>query len=547
MSTNPTITIAREEPPTLATLPYDLLHAIIAHIPDAASLAALSQSCTQLHRFANQKGWRIFVQSRFPSIYPDILASGVDEWPVYVRRLTALSKNYDRRAFTAEVLDPEIFIPHPTRYYRARGRGSVGAIRGGLQWHRWSLAPGKGRQSVGFHPVLDAQGDTLAVGAGQDLLVRKGERWWVFEDREHKAGRDDITALRLCNPKHGEAVRALVGRASGVLGVVSLAAALGTAGGQGVAHTEATLETRGTKVRCATLLGDTVASILGNDVVALHRLAEGNAEVGIASEVNMWSPKEQPWSVQFLGPGLVAVGKSSVEPIAVYAVTQTGFSKTPVRVFEAQECADAKMSSVHPIASLPDIRGTGDVFIAGWYTGSTLVHDLRSPAPFTAAFTDPLDANSKIYSLLPIGRERFLVGGARHSLFKIFDIRMPGGRVYSSPTSPSGTGWATYLSTNAANASFGHRHRASERESPVYSLAKGDAGGGTVFAGVEGALWEFDFLGEKRSDKGKSCVMYEFEERTRLWKQGPEELLGQEGEQGAWGSLDGRWRSVRSP
>jgi hypothetical protein len=182
------------------------------------------------------------------------------------------------------------------------------------------------------------------------------------------------------------------------------------------------------------------------------------------------------------------------------------------------------------------------------------VHDLRIPSPFTAAFTDPLDANSKIYSLLPIGRERFLVGGARHNLFKIFDIRMPGGRVYSSPASDvainqdaSPAGWATYMSHTPNAAGFGHRHRAAERESPVYSLAKGDPGGGTVFAGVEGALWEFDFLGKKKGQgrRGrKQCVMYEFEERTRLWKQGAEEYMGQSGEAGAWGTLDGRWRPV---
>jgi hypothetical protein len=393
---------AAAAPATLATLPYDLLHAIIAHIPDAASLAALSQSCTSLHRFTAQKGWQIFVQARFPSIYPDLLQSPKDEqlkaisvnnnnnfnediavvdWQAHAKSLTALSKNYDRRAFVAHVLDPEVLVPLPTRYSRARFRGAAnaGGIRGGLQWHRWSSAPGRGRQSVGFHPVLDAAGEMLAVGAGQDLLIRRGtglgERWWVFEEKEHKAGRDDVTALRLCGPEDAEEVRALVGRASGALQVVRLDTAQATAGGPGATSTEAVLATRGAKVRCATLLGDTVASVLGNDVIALHQLTgrvEVPGEVEIASEVNLWSPKEQPWSVQFLSQGMVAVGKSSVEPVAVYGVTQAGFTKSPVRVFEAQECVDAKMSSVHPIAALPDIRGAGDVFIAGWYTGSTL-------------------------------------------------------------------------------------------------------------------------------------------------------------------------------
>lgn len=185
------------------------------------------------------------------------------------------------------------------------------------------------------------------------------------------------------------------------------------------------------------------------------------------------------------------------------------------------------------------------------------VHDLRSPDLHVAEFFDPID-NSKIYSLLPIGRERIIAGGARHSLLKVFDIRMPGGRAYSSPlhhpsfdannSSDERThGWATYLHSSTGNRYTPHRNtrNAVIRESPVYSLASGSPGGGEVLAGVEGGVWEFDFVGrkvgtgEKRAGR-RNCVMYEFE-KTRMWVQGREELMGRAGIMRATGALDGRW------
>ncbi|KAF8246515.1 hypothetical protein K440DRAFT_662101 [Wilcoxina mikolae CBS 423.85] len=564
--------------PTLATLPYDLLHAIVTHIPDARSLAALGRTCRALSNFISVgHGWQIFVQSRFPSIYPSIApyddnADASIDWRRHAEELTLLSKNYDRRGFVAHVLDPEVFVPHQNIAGRRRGRGS----HGGTQMHRWSVARGKGRQTVGFHPVLDTCGDVLVVGAGQDILLRKRdgkeESWWVYEDRAQVAGRDDVTALKLFRGDGEQSQRALVGRANGALSCVVLQTLKECTAGVAASHVETVLETRG-MVRSATLLemGEyrLVASVLGNDHVALHKLPgesmDCSEKVPIASVLALWSTEEQPWTAQFLSSSMLVVGKNSVEPLALHAIIPTGLSLIPTRTFSAEDCVGSKTSSVQPIVSLPDIRGTSDLFLAGWHTGATLLHDIRSQKPYTASFTDPLDPTSAIYSLLPIGRERILVGGARHNLLKVFDIRMPGGRVYAYPGSsmppgplvlPSPTssiraqitpGWATYLSLLYPMRGFSQRNWGRERESPVYSLATGSPGGARVFAGVEGGIWEFDFAGEDVEPLGhvkpgqRSCTMYEFVGRTRLWVQGPAERMGQPGKIGACGGLDWRW------
>jgi len=399
----PTTTATKQQQPVLASLPYDLLHAVITHIPDASSVAALSRTCKSLHRFvARQHGWQIFVQSRFPSIYatlspPEDVGANANYWLGLAQELTLLSHNYDRRAFVAEVLDPDVVIQKPQRFYtvrHARGDWRGGAAATGQsvhrrpaapQYHRWvaSIQIKDGKQSVGYRPVLDAVGNTLGVGAGQDLLIRRyrgvKEKWWVYADAAHVAGKDDITAMLLFSDAdmHGDEARALVGRANGTMSCVRLLTLDATAGGVGTVAVDMVLETGGQQVRNASMFGDLVSSVLGNDIVALHRLppeddggSGGKVMVDIASEITTWLTSDQPWSTQLLSLGLLAVGKSSEEPLAVYDINPTGI--TLARKYSASDCVGCKTSSVNPIAPFPDIRAKADVFLTGWHTGATL-------------------------------------------------------------------------------------------------------------------------------------------------------------------------------
>ncbi|KAI5801193.1 hypothetical protein EDC01DRAFT_703313, partial [Geopyxis carbonaria] len=573
----------RAQPATsLAALPYDLLHAIVAHLPTARALAALSRTCRALHTFVatSGRGWQIFVQAQFPSA-----ASRVD-WRAHAAHLTQLSLSYDRRGFLAQRVDPDIYIPGPATppfspQRRHRAHYAAPAL------HRWSDTT-RSSQTVGFHPVLDAHtpagagtGETLVMGAGPDLLVRRrdarSERWALLREAPAGvAGKDDITALRLTDA----GARALVGRANGALETVDLLA-------EGRWRVGARMHTAGRAVKCVALCEEsrTAAAVLANEAVALFPLSGG------APAATLELPAaEQPWTAAFLSPGLLAVGKTATAPLSIHAITPTHISPTPLRAFAAPD--ETQVSSVFPIAALPSIRGpSAELFLAGWYHGATLLHDLRSPAAHVAAFVDPLDPTSAVYSLLPLGRERLVVGGARHNLLKVFDLRMTGGRVYSSPSLPSlpplpslpslpatttgtatGTGasaaqhgWATYLTQH-------HSAPRREKESPVYALAASHCGA-RLFAGVEGRVWEFDFAGDaaqhhfpahprrrsgsvearrgmgaagpaggengRRAWNSRSCSMYEFTGRTRLWRQGPEGLMGHPGEEG--GRLDARW------
>lgn len=149
------------------------------------------------------------------------------------------------------------------------------------------------------------------------------------------------------------------------------------------------------------------------------------------------------------------------------------------------------------------------------------LHDLRSPEQCTAVFIDPVDTFSAIYSLASFGRERFIAGGARHSLLKIFDLRMPGGKLYYAtdldPCSSHSKGRqmecfanvkqypiccqyhydARYNrpNTNVFLSEFkGSNYHRRQQDSPVYSLSSPSPCSPTFFAGVEGKILQIDVV-----------------------------------------------------
>lgn len=149
------------------------------------------------------------------------------------------------------------------------------------------------------------------------------------------------------------------------------------------------------------------------------------------------------------------------------------------------------------------------------------LHDLRSPEKCVAVFSDPVDTFSPIYSLASFGRERFIAGGARFALLKIFDLRMPGGKLYHATDldpcpSPSTRCQPDYFShaklksgycqyhydarhhrpdTNVFMNDFQADHRYSRRpDSPIYSLSSPSPYSPTFFVGLEERVLQIDVV-----------------------------------------------------
>lgn len=143
---------------------------------------------------------------------------------------------------------------------------------------------------------------------------------------------------------------------------------------------------------------------------------------------------------------------------------------------------------------------------------------MRSPISVAASFTDLVDTYSAIYSLISFGRERFIAGGACHSLLKFFDLRMPGGKLYHAgkldfcsavknsnysaqalrrtdlacfdhrPKNPNPRDWNVFLN-------LGIRGTVSRTpDSPVYSLSSPSPCSPSFYAGVEGRVVQIDMV-----------------------------------------------------
>lgn len=617
-------------PPTLSTLPYDILRLIASHLPTASCVASFSATSKYLNSFVALEGWRVFVQTRFPSFHAEVIRESqtqprtVDsaDWRTWAQEQTLVSRNWARRGFIAKVLEPEVFIHVPTG---PRGRGRGGSAPGMTTKLAWTPSSSRGRQTMKYLPVLDVYesvwsgGDeVLGIGAGPDLVLRKrrGEGevgwmkgwWWGFENRDERAGRDDVTAIQLLQPGEKGAYYAdrgevaVVGKANGKLEMVALRTDSG-ARSVGKPEVLARYETGSLMVKSASLLhrggGNQemlMSAVLSNSNVALYPVLTPdlppdpaqNTMIQPVSEIVL-PDGEIPWKTTFLSPSLLALGTTSSEPLSVFAVSpDEGIRKTPLRTFSAVECTGVKTMSVYATASLPTSTGSpesaGEVFLGGWYDGVSRyaptnllpfltlltlsrLHDLRSPSQFVASYADPIDAQTPIYSLAPLDRTRFIVGGGRHCILKIFDLRMPGSRTYDYlPTTQSDSpGWATYLAPPAR-----YRPRSNNNadwESPVYALAVA-ASGKSVYAGAQGRVWQMDFVGSRRStqsprpmspqpelqpsvrvrnvavgkakDVGTRLTMYEFGWTGTMYHQGPESEMGKKGIDG----MDGRWRAT---
>lgn len=129
-----------------------------------------------------------------------------------------------------------------------------------------------------------------------------------------------------------------------------------------------------------------------------------------------------------------------------------------------------------------------------------------------------MDVSSFGYSVVPFGRERFIVGSSQNAVIKIFDLRMPGGKVYFAPdvdrccinfphAPPSKEkGSANYKYDYGCEMKYrdcsiflqpSRRGQANARRrtaSPVYSLSSPSPCSPTFFAGIEGKVLEIDVV-----------------------------------------------------
>ncbi|KAK5739196.1 hypothetical protein LTR17_005497 [Elasticomyces elasticus] len=516
---------------TLTDLPPELLLDITSYLPTARSVSQFGKASKNLHAFVEKDAWQTFNRTRFPSLQYDGHASHKDA----ARTLTTLSIAWERRAFTARYVEPN---------------GEIHAYPGDKRVERWKRPKG---QTIGFTPQLDVYEDvgtrwrhrdeTLAFSAGAEVCVRKKSRrngkesvkWMTYRPLSAYEGRDDVTTLHLLRSDEG-GQRLVTGTANGDLRLFSLP---GTAGDVPMTF----FTTQGLPVRSSTLLQQSssaplLAASLGDTRLSLYTVDSSQSKIAPSSSIEIHPPAmsndekrkrlQRIWSTQFLSPQKLAVGIGpSDQPIHIYDLTSSGLSRDASRKFGLQnndlelsrldrcppttESSTKKPStSIYPIKPLsPSSTGggsDGSVFLSGAYDSTIRLHDLRSPRDISQSYTDPTD-DSAIYSLLPRGQEKIIAGTSRHSLLKVFDLRL-GAKCYTyldtttsttvDPETAVNRDWNLFLKphntshTSAAGRRGSYYSRGSH-ESSVYSLASSSPSSPFMYAGVENAVLELGF------------------------------------------------------
>ena len=147
------------------------------------------------------------------------------------------------------------------------------------------------------------------------------------------------------------------------------------------------------------------------------------------------------------------------------------------------------------------------------------LHDFRSPACHVATYTDSVD-NSAIYSLACFGSERFIAGASRHSILKVFDLRLSGGKTYNTtdldpcsknstqkPLVPRKEVKQAFCCQYHYDAKYSRRdyslflnrgnsvaNTRATMETSVYSLSSPDPLSPTFFVGIENNVMQVDLV-----------------------------------------------------
>ncbi|KAL8818532.1 MAG: hypothetical protein Q9223_002855 [Gallowayella weberi] len=530
---------AARPPWTTATsiehLPPELLGHLVRYIQEAQTLLRFGLACKKLHEYVQSDGHRIFVQSHYPWI--PIPPS----WKDAVHAMTKLSRAWDRKSLIPRYIKPPHNAATVATYTTGRMR-----IRG---------------QTMGYQPVIDSydtwigsdwtsRRETVAWGAGAELVLRvkwmgpdveqewrqagNGQppgtcfdqhhhklRWWRILEPTQVDGKDDITAVMLLRETQKQSPGAeyiIVGRASGGLDLLSIKHVA-----PGSWKRETQFQTTGQSVRAATVnaaIPPLLAACLGDRTIAIYHVLSGINDIEPLGKIHFDS-LESPcrlWSTVFLREDRLAVSLGPhVEPIRIFEVRPDAIPLEPVRSLAMGGLHRANHvpnpTTVYPLVPLPrsscPCESEGDLFLSGGYDGTV--------------------RTATIYSLLPLGRDRFLAGSAQYATIKLFNMRTavdklchdrhssvsppetssveifspgdveakahPGELEQRSPKKPKLHDWTVFLANrDGRNGRQQGRNAWQSREwtSPVYSLSSPSLYSPVFFAGIEGHVLQVD-------------------------------------------------------
>jgi len=347
-------------------------------------------------------------------------------------------------------------------------------------------------------PRLEISSEFIAVGVGADLQIHwtqdvrvfekaqqaGGLQWMVYSLGQH--GSQDITEIV---PVPGCPTEFIIGQAHGMIRHLELSKVDSTFAVKSVfQHPRAIIRSLAATEQYLVALGSTASHahqitfypLSGrNDdedqVCPLHTESSPIQESWIPYDFPpesvvrpdfTTSHPTRPWQALFLSPTLLALGSTSPEALSIYNFDPR--SAHPLTKSRQLYSNPAKLQGIHDISppyktSIYGIHQySPHLLLTGWYHGPANLHDLRLPSSYPVlSFNDPMDEGAA-YSVTTDGAFHVLVGGDRHGLLKVFDVRS------------AQRGYSIYLG---------------RERSPVYAVK---AEHSRIFAATEGTVWECD-------------------------------------------------------
>ncbi|OTB03617.1 hypothetical protein M426DRAFT_321541 [Hypoxylon sp. CI-4A] len=539
--------------PSLVALPEDIFYIVFTYLDTAKSVASLAATCRSLYNFIRNTGWRVFVATRFESFSLSKVASQ-DEWRERARSLTSQSRDWDRRALVADILEPRT-NNHPRRPRFSQSIPSSFIVDAHHRCH-------------GNDPQ-----DLIFWGAGEDVhgIIRHtksaADEWFNSKGTSagHRSGIDDVTAVSILkdskyNYGRGDDPQVLVGRASGQLHLVSMGAKnFGTPilncrgsnqseGADGIAS-QTEIQALDVNYRQGTLAAATKQGILTYTLAESQRTVQnGVAKGGSAPKepsyiwaddnIQLRDFERGQWnfdyirSIKFVNEDTLAVSISrGFNPIQYLKYTPTGVQVSyPPRIglHDHDNNYMRTVRAILPIDTRSLASGSGNTLLSSWDDGTIRLQDLRSPSPVDKVFQDNFEINAPVNALLSRGLERFVAGSASSPLLKVFDFRWPknyyhtealpcsGDIPYPLPRPPTleCPPWLPHHSLCDHVAGLKCRWHVLSRHdfyrpnfnmwlpangaSSVYTLASPSDDSPTIFAGLTGALAEITPQSSKR-------------------------------------------------
>lgn len=420
----------------LDQLPAEIIHCIASHLPSASSIINLSLTTRKIHIQLSADDYatfRSFVQRKFPTIRTP------PYWKDTARVLTTRSRAWDRRAFIASALESPARSSDAAYYDRSRGT------------------------STGYRPVIDSyegwQGrrwvdkhEVLVWGAAGRLIMRvkkpNSTRWFTHKARNDHLPQNDILDIHVLRPEQRSgrmSEEVLVRRANNEITKVGLD--LDHHGFQ----QQTVFDTIGRTSECMTVSYGPKPLVAAINTDRIHFFDATTCEQ-LAKPNSTFVVQESPphryrqHCARFLGDERLAVAVQYVEghtngPIKVYRLTPDGSSSSPEKYLPTnlghQGQSRTNANAIVPLDDVASLRGrAGDVFLSGWSDGIARLYDTRAPAHCSVDFKDDVD-DGQVLSLLSIGHEKFIAGSGQNACLKIFDLRMPGAKVYHSSAARS--------------------------------------------------------------------------------------------------------------